>query len=75
MDTLSTVADALAARPVLRAGLAAVAAVGLVVMPFEAMDADPVEGGDGAQHVTEYDEECTSGCDTSNQICCNDPIG
>lgn len=73
MDTLSTVADALAGRPVFRAGLAAVAAVGLVVMPFEAMDADPLE--DDAQHVTEYDEECTSGCDTSNQICCNDPIG
>lgn len=74
MDMLSTAADVLSGRPVFRAGLAAVAALGLVVMPFEAMDADPFKGG-GAQHVTEYNEECNSGCDTYNEICCNDPIG
>lgn len=74
MDTLSTVADALRDHPVLRTGFAALVGFGLVVMPFEAMDADPLDGGD-AQHVTEYDEECTAGCDTYNEICCNDPIG
>lgn len=75
MDTLSTVADALAGRPVLRAGLVAVAAVGLVAMPFEAMDARHLKGGSDSQHVTEYNEECNSGCDPYNEICCNDPIG
>lgn len=75
MDTLSTLVDAVAGRPVLRAGLAAVAAVGLVVMPFDAMDANPLKGGDGARHVTEYNEECSGGCNTYDEICCNDPIG
>lgn len=73
MDALSTASGVLGEHPVLRGGLAALAGLGLAVMPFEAMDADPIEG-DSSQHITEYNEECKSGCDPDKEICCNDPI-
>lgn len=74
MDTLATAADVFRDHPVVQTAFAATIGLGLVVMPFAAMNADPLEET-GSESITEYGEKCNSGCDTHHEICCNDPIG
>lgn len=71
MDAVTHGADWLHEHPILRTGFAAVAAVGLVVMPFDAMNAGAAAV---SKSVDEWDEPCEEGCDTIKEICCNEPI-
>lgn len=72
-DQLSTARKRLRERPVVRALIAAVAAAGLAFFSHQAVASgpDPIYGGgDGAQHWSDGDSSCKTGCDPDTQVCC-----